>query len=435
MTVQENLQVALPAEVFAEGRRPAEATARCSTASACRSTSRDRVEDADASRSGTCWRSPRRSPSRPKLLILDEPTAPLGGDAVELLFRLVREQVAAGTSVVYITHRMAEVRELADRVTVLRDGRLRGTVAGQRRSPTTSCCALILGRQLDSTFPPKHAATDATTRQPAARRTCAGPGFTGVSPPPSAGEIVGLAGVVGNGQSELLRALAGLSRSPAPSTSAGRALSSQRPAAPGGVHAGGPARRGPDDEPVRAGERRGLARCSRSPAARCVSRAARARPSARSLGSLVGPGALDARRPSPRSPAATSRRSSSPGRCSPSRSCCSPTSRPRAWTSGPGPRSTGSCARPRPAASRWSSPPPTPRSSRASATEVLVMSRGHVVATLRGDEITEERHRRAAVQLPDRSDRERARSSPGDASAGGAASSSGDYAPVGSGRR
>ena len=65
----------------------------------------------------------------PKLLILDEPTAPLGADAVDLLFDRVRKAVAAGTSVIYITHRLAEVRELADRVTVLRDGRVRGTSA------------------------------------------------------------------------------------------------------------------------------------------------------------------------------------------------------------------------------------------------------------------------------------------------------------------
>ena len=65
----------------------------------------------------------------PRLLILDEPTAPLSRDSVELLFSAVRRLAAAGTAVVYITHRLAEVREIADRVTVLRDGRLRGTCA------------------------------------------------------------------------------------------------------------------------------------------------------------------------------------------------------------------------------------------------------------------------------------------------------------------
>ena len=66
---------------------------------------------------------------RPRLLILDEPTAPLGQAAVDLLFTRVRAAAAGGTAVVYITHRLAEVRILASRVTVLRDGKLRGTAA------------------------------------------------------------------------------------------------------------------------------------------------------------------------------------------------------------------------------------------------------------------------------------------------------------------
>ena len=121
---------------------------------------RDRVEDLSVAQRHLVEIAKALAVS-PKLLILDEPTAPLGGDAVELFFRLVRAAKSLpGTSVVYITHRMAEVRELADRVTVLRDGRVRGLGAGRARSPTTNCFSLILGRQLDSTFPPKHVATD-----------------------------------------------------------------------------------------------------------------------------------------------------------------------------------------------------------------------------------------------------------------------------------
>ena len=66
----------------------------------------------------------RQGPGRsPKVLILDEPTAPLGKESVDLLFEHVRSAAAEGTAVVYITHRLAEVRLLADRVTVLRDGK------------------------------------------------------------------------------------------------------------------------------------------------------------------------------------------------------------------------------------------------------------------------------------------------------------------------
>ena len=90
----------------------------------------------------------------PRLLILDEPTAPLSLDSVELLFNWVRQLAANGTAVVYITHRLAEIRQIADRVTVLRDGRLRGTAAVSEISDE-ELLALIVGRTLEATFPAK----------------------------------------------------------------------------------------------------------------------------------------------------------------------------------------------------------------------------------------------------------------------------------------
>src|SRR5436309_8503192 len=89
----------------------------------------------------------------PRLLILDEPTAPLSQDSVELLFTFVRRLATEGTAVVYITHRLAEVRQIADRVTVLRDGALRGTSAVQDISDA-DLLAMIVGRTLEATFPP-----------------------------------------------------------------------------------------------------------------------------------------------------------------------------------------------------------------------------------------------------------------------------------------
>src|SRR3954451_23166496 len=93
----------------------------------------------------------------PRLLILDEPTAPLSQDSVELLFTAVRRLAAAGTAIVYITHRLGEVRQIADRVTVLRDGKLRGTSPAAEISDE-ALLALIIGRTLEATFPPKHGA-------------------------------------------------------------------------------------------------------------------------------------------------------------------------------------------------------------------------------------------------------------------------------------
>ncbi len=147
----------------------------------------------------------------PRLLILDEPTAPLSQDSVELLFTAVRELAARGTAVVYITHRLGEVREIADRVTVLRDGANRGTSA-VRDISNEALLALIVGRTLEATFPPKRTAD--TGEAPLLRvEGLSGQGFESISLTAGKGEIVGIAGVVGNGQPAFLRALAG--RSPA----------------------------------------------------------------------------------------------------------------------------------------------------------------------------------------------------------------------------
>ncbi len=77
---------------------------------------------------------------KPKVLILDEPTASLDQDATDMLFGRIREVVKAGTSVIYITHRLAELRQIAHRVTVLRDGRVRGG-GWSTRSATPNSCA------------------------------------------------------------------------------------------------------------------------------------------------------------------------------------------------------------------------------------------------------------------------------------------------------
>src|SRR5204862_8337779 len=94
-----------------------------------------------------------------RLLLLDEPTAPLSQASGELLFNVVRNFAARGTAVVYITHRLGEVREIADPVTVLRDGTLRGTAA-VRGISDAELLALIVGRRLEASFPPKHVSVD-----------------------------------------------------------------------------------------------------------------------------------------------------------------------------------------------------------------------------------------------------------------------------------
>ncbi len=209
LTVEENLRVALPASFFA-GAAGIEQQARALLEKvALKVHLEDRVETLSVAQKHLLEVA-KALAIRPTLLVLDEPTAPLGQDSVDLLFALVRTAVAEGTSVVYITHRLAEVRELADRVTVLRDGRMRGTADVDAISDG-ELLAMIVGRQLDSTFPPKHHDDGIVAQAPNLELvSLSGPGFTDISITASPGEIIGVAGVVGNGQSDLLRALAGL---------------------------------------------------------------------------------------------------------------------------------------------------------------------------------------------------------------------------------
>jgi ribose transport system ATP-binding protein len=162
----------------------------------------------------------------PRLLILDEPTAPLSQDAVALLFGAVRRLAEQGTAVVYITHRLAEVREIASRVTVLRDGRLRGT-AQVSEITDEALLAMIIGRTLEATFPPKHHAADGEALLRV--EGLSGRGFENISFEARRGEIIGIAGVVGNGQRALLRALAGLDKATSGTVAvSGRRLSRKR---------------------------------------------------------------------------------------------------------------------------------------------------------------------------------------------------------------
>jgi ribose transport system permease protein/ribose transport system ATP-binding protein len=143
----------------------------------------------------------------PRVLILDEPTAALSAAEVDHLFEQIRAIRAAGTAVVYISHRIPEITEIADRLTVLRDGENRGTFPVAEVSEG-DILALIVGRELSAMFPDKPAGM---TGDPLLElRGLSGDNFDDVTLTVRAGEILGLAGVAGNGQRELLRAAAGL---------------------------------------------------------------------------------------------------------------------------------------------------------------------------------------------------------------------------------
>ena len=145
---------------------------------------------------------------RPRVLVLDEPTEHLQSDDVQRLFACIAEVTAAGTGVVYISHRIKEVRQIAQRVTVLRDGQGQGTYQIEGLSESR-IIELIVGAAVSAEFPPK-AAAQASGQPLLTVRNYTGHGFRDVTLDLRPGEIVGLAGVDGNGQREFLRALAGL---------------------------------------------------------------------------------------------------------------------------------------------------------------------------------------------------------------------------------
>lgn len=164
----------------------------------------------------------------PAVLILDEPTASLGADDTAILFGELRRIVGQGVAVVYITHRLAEVRELCHQVTILRDGAVRGTFRVED-VPDAKLLELIVGHTVTTEFPPKPAKI--TSNPLLAVEHLSARAFHDVSLTVSPGEIVGLAGIVGNGQSEFLRALAGLENAAGQAELKGKALKPGRPVA------------------------------------------------------------------------------------------------------------------------------------------------------------------------------------------------------------
>ncbi|UOQ59217.1 ATP-binding cassette domain-containing protein [Leucobacter rhizosphaerae] len=206
LTVLENLRVALPSSVFA-GRPAADVARELLGRVRLNVHLADRVENLSVAQKHLLEIA-KALAVHPKVLVLDEPTAPLGSEAVAMLFDLVAEWTAEGTAIVYITHRMAEVRQLAQRVSVLRDGHVARADADISDVTDDELLSLIVGRRLASAFPDKHPANDDAPNLVIEHLSAEGVHDVSFSAKP--GEIIGIAGVVGNGQEELMRALAGL---------------------------------------------------------------------------------------------------------------------------------------------------------------------------------------------------------------------------------
>jgi ribose transport system ATP-binding protein len=146
-----------------------------------------------------------------RVLIMDEPTASLAKHEADALFELVGRLRARGISIIYISHRMEEVYRIADRITVLRDGRRVLTEPLADLTPAQIVEAIV-GRRMEGTL--TYADRGTATPEPLleVRGLRAGRRVNGVSLTLAAGEILGVAGLMGSGRTELARALFGIDR-------------------------------------------------------------------------------------------------------------------------------------------------------------------------------------------------------------------------------
>jgi ribose transport system ATP-binding protein len=144
-----------------------------------------------------------------RLIIMDEPSAVLDSEEVKNLFRVVRELTSSGIAVIYISHRLEEIRQIGERISVIKDGRSTAGGLAVSETPTSELIKLMTGREIENVFP---TATPVAPDAPEVLRVenlSVRGIFEGVEFSVRAGEIVGLAGLVGSGRSEILETVYG----------------------------------------------------------------------------------------------------------------------------------------------------------------------------------------------------------------------------------
>ncbi|MEP2889746.1 ABC transporter ATP-binding protein [Tateyamaria sp.] len=147
----------------------------------------------------------------PKLLIMDEPTSVLTPQEVEILFQTLRKLSAEGTAILYISHKLEEIRSLCDAATILRGGKVVATCV-PRDTSARDMAELMVGTTLATPKSATHAMGDvilSVTALSAASPSAFGMALKDVSFQVQAGEVLGIGGVAGNGQDELLGVLSG----------------------------------------------------------------------------------------------------------------------------------------------------------------------------------------------------------------------------------
>ncbi|MEU0196109.1 sugar ABC transporter ATP-binding protein [Streptomyces afghaniensis] len=167
-----------------------------------------------------------------RLIVMDEPSAALDPDEVDNLFRIVGDLTAAGVAVVYISHRLEEIRRIGDRVTVLKDGRAVANGLPAKTTPTREVVALMTGRNVEYVFPDRPVSPPPGEPVLTVRGLSRAGEFEPLDLEVRPGEIVGLAGLVGSGRSEILETVYG-ARKP----TSGQVLVDGKPLKPGSVRA------------------------------------------------------------------------------------------------------------------------------------------------------------------------------------------------------
>lgn len=166
-----------------------------------------------------------------RLIVMDEPSAVLDSGEVQRLFKVIRDLTADGVAVIYISHRLEEIRTIGDRVTVLKDGATVATGLEARDTPTAEIIRLMTGRAIEYVFPPRSGVAIAEPLLSVSGLSRAGE-FADISFDVRPGEVVGLAGLVGAGRSEIVETVFGARKA-----DQGTVSVAGRPLRPGSVDA------------------------------------------------------------------------------------------------------------------------------------------------------------------------------------------------------
>ncbi|MEV6751602.1 sugar ABC transporter ATP-binding protein [Streptomyces sp. NPDC051214] len=156
-----------------------------------------------------------------RLIVMDEPSAALDPDEVDNLFRIVGDLTADGVAVVYISHRLEEIRRIGDRVTVLKDGRAVAGGLPAKETPTREVVAMMTGRNVEYVFPDRPVEPPVAEPVLTVRGLARDGEFESLDLDLRPGEIVGLAGLVGSGRSEILETIYGARKPSAGQVSVG----------------------------------------------------------------------------------------------------------------------------------------------------------------------------------------------------------------------